>query len=361
MKILKAYKYRMYPTGDQKVLINKTFGCCRVLWNRCVELFNQRQDIPSSTIIKSDYEWMSEVSAAALQQKSNDFREFQRQFFNTGRKRRLGSCRFKSKYDRQSYRLPGQKFTLGSSFIRLEKIGKLAIKMDRRPKASAEFRSVTVSKNSDGKFYVSVLVREPHRDLPETGRTLGIDVGLNHFATLSDGTKIANPRFFRESQAELRKAQRRLSRKKKGSVRRKKCKLKVARLHRKTTDQRKHFLHVLSSRLIRDYDRIGIEDLNVAGMLRNRKLAKSISDASWSLFASFLEYKARWNGRTVQRVGRFFPSSKMCNCCGLVKPIALNDRNWICDCGNLIDRDTNAALNIRDEAIRLLAQGVACA
>lgn len=342
-------------------MLNKTFGCCRVVWNRCVQSFNAREDLLSSTELKKDYEWMEEVSAAALQQKVKDFLEFKSQFFNKSRKKSIGRCKFKSKHNRQSYRLPNQKFKLGDNFIRLEKVGKVKIVIDRRPKSGCDFRSVTVSRDPDGKFYVSVLVKERATSKPKTGKAIGIDLGLKSFVTLSDGTKFDNPKFLRESQAELKKAQRNLSRKRRGSTRRAKAKFKVARIHKKITNQRSNFLHELSSDLVTNYDVIGIEDLNIGGMVKNHKLSRSIQDASWGKFVMLLEYKAAWYGKTVQRVDRFFPSTKMCNNCGLLKKVTLQERDWICECGNVIDRDQNAAMNLRDEAVRLLAQGVACA
>ncbi len=359
--ILKAYKYRIYPTPDQVVLLNKTFGCCRVVWNRCVESFNKRQDFLSSTELKKDYEWMGEVSAAALQQKVKDFLEFKSQFFNKARKKSIGRCKFKSKNNRQSYRLPNQKFKLGDNFIRLEKIGRVRAVIDRRPRSGCDFRSVTISRGPDMKFYASILVKEIVNMKPKTGKIVGVDLGLKSFITLSDGTKFDNPKFLRESQAELKKAQRRLSRKNKGSARRIKAKLKVARIHKKISNQRSHFLHEISSHIIANYDVVGIEDLNISGMVKNHKLAMSIQDASWSKFVELLDYKAIWYGKTIQRVDRFFPSTKMCNQCGLLKKVTLQERSWICECGSIIDRDQNAATNIRDEAVRLIAQGVACA
>lgn len=359
--ILKAYKYRIYPTSDQATLLNKTFGCCRVVWNRCVESFNAREQQASSTELKKGYEWMSEVSASALQQKVSDFIEFKRQFFNKSRKKSVGRCKFKTKHGRQSYRLPNQKFTLGNNFIRLEKVGRVRVVIDRRPTSGCNFRSVTVSREPNGNYYVSVLVKESVKLKPKTGLAVGIDLGLESFATLSDGTKFNNPKFLRDSQAELKKAQRSLSRKKKGSTRRAKAKKRVARIHKKISNQRHNFLHVLSSNIISNYDVIGIEDLNIGGMVKNHKLAKSIQDASWGKFVIMLEYKAAWYGKTVQRVSRWFPSTQMCNCCGLIKKVTLKDRMWICECGNKIDRDHNSSVNLRDEALRLLAQGVTCA
>jgi len=369
MQILKAYKYRIYPTIDQEVLLNKTFGCCRVIWNACTEAFNSPVDrnveFPkSSTKIKEKFDWMSEVSAAALAGVYRNFFEFKKQFFSKTRKKKVGRPKFKSKSLRQSYSLHSRKFNLGNNFIRLEKIGRVKIVIaGHRPPRDCDFRSVTVSKDVTGKFFVSVLVKElKPKPLPITDSVVGIDVGIKTFAVLSDGTEISNLKFFSESQAELRKAQKSLSRKKKGSSRRKKARLKVALLHEKIRNQRKHFHHEVSRMIVNAYSVIGLEDLTVSGMVQNRKLSKAISDAGWSQFVSFLSYKAEWAGRTVQKIGKFFPSSKLCSNCGVIKKdLTLADRSWICDCGVRISRDLNAAVNIKNEAIRLLAQEVACA
>jgi len=369
MQILKAYKYRIYPTTDQEVLLNKTFGCCRVIWNACTESFNspveQKIDFPkSSTEIKKKFDWMSEVSAAALQSAFNNFFEFKKQFFSKTRKKKVERPKFKSKSLRQSYRLPSQKFNLGNNFIRLEKIGRVKVVIaGHRPPKGSDYRSVTVSKDPSGKFFVSVLVKElKPKSLPETSLSVGVDVGIKTFAVLSDGTEISNPKFFSESQTELRKAQKSLSRKKKGSSRRKKARVKVALLHEKIRNQRKHFHHEISRMIVNAYSIIGLEDLTISGMVKNRKLSKAISDVGWSQFVSFLSYKAEWGGRTVQKIEKFFPSSKLCSCCGVIKKdLTLKDRSWVCDCGVEIFRDLNAAINIKNEAVRLLAQGVACA
>jgi len=369
MQILKAYKYRIYPTTDQEVLLNKTFGCCRVVWNACTESFNSPVDAKiefpkSSTEIKKKFDWMSEVSTAALQSAFNNFFEFKQQFFSKNRKKKVGKPKFKSKGLRQSYRLPSQRFNLGNNFIRLEKIGRVKVVIaGNRPPKGGDFRSVTVSKEVTGKFFVSVLVKElKPKPLPITDAVVGVDVGIKTFAVLSDGTEISNPEFFSESQAELRKAQKSLSRKKKGSTRRKKARLKVALIHEKIRNQRKHFHYEVSRMIVNAYSVIGLEDLTVSGMVKNRKLSKAISDVGWSQFVSFLSYKAEWSGRTIQKIGKFFPSSKLCSNYGVIKKdLTLKDREWICDCGVEIFRDLNAAINIKNEALRLLAQGVACA
>lgn len=368
----RAYRYRLYPTKEQEVLLNKTFGCVRVLWNRNVATFNSwnkdtnpTPNYQTSTEMRHELEWMKEVSAAAVQQKEIDFKTFRKNFFYKSRKTKIQRCKFKNKFDKQSYRLPNQKFDLEESTIRLEKIGHVKVVIDRRPQKDCKFMSVTVRRDKVGNYYASVLVEESIRPNCEpTGKTVGIDLGLKHFITLSNGDKVENPRWFRESQAKLKKAQQNLSRKKKGSTRYNKCKLKVARIHLKTANQRKWFHHQVSLELVRDFDFIGMENLNVSGMKKNHRLAKSVSDAGWSQFTSFLRYKADWNRKVVQEIGRFFPSSKLCGDCGAVNhELKLDDREWVCtSCGCLHDRDDNAARNIEAEALRIFtAQGVACA
>jgi putative transposase len=340
-----------------------------MVWNICTESFNspieQKVEFPnSSTEIKKKFDWMSEVSAAALQNVYQNFFEFKKQFFSKTRKKKVGRPKFKLKGLRQSYRLPSQKFSLGNNFIRIEKIGRVKVVITgHRPPKDCDFRSVTVSKDVTGKFFVSVLVKElKPKSLPVTSLVVGIDVGIKTFAVLSDGIEISNPKFFGESQADLRKAQKSLSRKKKGSHRRNKVRLKVALIHEKIRNQRRHFHHEVSRMVVNTYSVIGLEDLTISGMVQNRKLSRVISDAGWSQFISFLSYKAEWAGRTVQKIGKFFPSSKLCSYCGVIKKdLTLKDRSWICDCGVRISRDLNAAINIKNEALRLLAQGVACA
>ena len=369
----RAYRYRIYPDKEQEVLLSKTFGCVRVLWNRSVATFNSwsKETNPTpkyqnSTELRHELDWMQEVSAASIQQKEIDFKTFRKNFFSKKRKTKIQRCKFKNKFDKQSFRLPNQKFDLEESTIRLEKIGHVKVVIDRRPSTDCKYMSVTVTRDKTHKYFVSVLVEENIQPRFEpTGKSIGIDLGLKHFLTLSSGEKIENPRWFRESQAKLRKAQKNLSRKTKGSTRYNKCKRKVASVHAKTTNQRKWFHHQISLDLVRRFDFIGMESLNVAGMKKNHCLAKSISDAGWSQFVSFVKYKSDWNCKVVQEIDRFFPSSKLCGDCGAINhELKLKDREWICtSCGCLHDRDGNASRNIEVEALRVFdsAQGVACA
>ena len=359
---MKAFKYRIYPNKEQEILLAKTFGCVRVVWNHNVEIFNKydadltEQEKPlTSTELRKKFEWMNEVSAAAVQQKEMDFKTFKKNYFSKNRKKKIGRPSFKNRDSHQSFRLPNQKFTLNSHSIRLEKIGKVKLVMDRDVPAGCKFMSVTVSKNKCGQFFASVLVETEIIKKEKTGKSIGLDIGIKTFLSGSDGSTVENPKFFRESQAKLAKAQKNLSRKKKGSVRRKKAKLKVARIHNDVANQRKDFIHKETTKLINEFDFIGIEDLNVAGMVKNHCLAKSISDASFSEFYRVLNYKAAWHDKEVVKVNRFYPSSKTCSCCGWKDDdLTLSDRLFKCKaCGLEIDRDLNASANILEEALRV--------
>ncbi len=362
MTTLKAFKYRIYPTKQQQVLLTKTFGCVRVVWNHNVEVFNkydknlaeQTQSL-TSTQLRQQFEWMNEVSAAALQQKEMDFKAFKKNYFSKTRKKKVGRPAFKNRDSRQSYRLPNQKFTLNKNSIRLEKIGKVKLIQDRAVPDGCKFMSVTVSKNACGQFFASVLVEMEMTQKPKTGQKIGLDIGLKTFLTGNDGFTVENPKFFRESQAKLKQAQRNLCRKIKGSTRYKKSKCVCARVHNDIVNQRKTFIQQITTQLIDSYDFIAIEDLNVSGMVKNRKLAKSISDASFSEFYATLSYKAAWYGKDVVKVDRWFASSKICSCCGWKNEnLTLADRVFNCPiCGLNKDRDLNASENILKEALRV--------
>jgi putative transposase len=354
-EILKAYKFRIYPDQEQQTKLNQTFGCVRVLWNHLVANFNsygtdQYQEKYSEKEIKSnpDLFFLRDVSAASLQQKRMDFNETKSQFFNPKRKVKLGRMKFKKKKSyKQSYRLPNQKFKLDqdNSLIQLEKIGKVKIVLDR--KIDGNLRSVTVSKTPTNKYYVSILVKTDVNLLPSTGRMVGIDVGLKDLFILSNGIVANNPRWFRKSQSKLVKAQKHLSRKKRGSARYEKQRLKVARIHEKIANQRSYFTHNMSSSIVKNFDVIVTEDLNISGMKKSN-LGKSISDASWSEFIRQLGYKSRWYGKSFIKIDRFYPSSQICSSCGHRDgKKTLDIREWTCsNCGTEHDRDLNAANNI---------------
>lgn len=355
-EILKAYKFRIYPDKEQQSKLNQTFGCVRVIWNHLVANFNsygtdQYQEKYSEKEIKSnpDLFFLKEVSATALQQKRMDFYETKSQYFNKNRKVKLGRMKFKKKTNKQSYRLPNQRFKLDqeNKTIRLEKIGFVDVVLDRHIPDDANYRSVTISKSKSGKFFVSILVKINVDMLPITGKCVGIDLGLKDLFIFSNGDVVNNPRWFRKNQSKLAKAQRHLSRKKKCSKRYEKQRIKVAKVHEKIANQRKYFLHCTSTALVREFDEIITEDLNVAG-LKKTNLGKSVSDASWSEFIRQLEYKSNWYGKSFVKIDRFYASSQICSSCGHKDgKKALDIREWTCsNCGVEHDRDFNAALNI---------------
>lgn len=364
--MLKAYKYRIEPNKKQESLLLQTFGCVRKLWNYNVEIFNKntldKHEKPmNSTQLRREFVYMKNVSSAALQQKERDFTQFKSSYFSKTRKNKIGRPKFKCKDDTQSFRLPNGPFYIKGNLIHLDKIGKVKITIDREIPKDYRLMSVTVSKNKSNQFFASVLVEQEITYKPKTGKQIGIDVGLTTFVTGSDDLKIENPRYFRNNQAKLAKIQRRFSRKKKvlvgdnkvDSVRRKKSKLKVSRNYLKVVNQRKDFLHKITTKLVNDYDFISIETLNVSGMVKDQKHSKSILDASWSEFSRQLEYKCLWYGKQLIKVDQWFASSKICNQCGWKnKELNLEDRVFTCRvCLNSLDRDLNASKNILKEAL----------
>ncbi|WP_199848085.1 RNA-guided endonuclease InsQ/TnpB family protein [Streptomyces dysideae] len=304
--------------------------------------------------------WLGEVSAVVLQQSLRDAETAYRNFFaslkGTRKGPRTGPPRFKSRKDaRQSIRFTANaRWNItGSGRLSLPKIGAVKVKWSRTLPTTPT--SVTVIKDAAGRYVASFVIdTDPAADatrMPETERTIGIDLGLTHFAVLSDGTKIDSPRFLRRAEKKLKKAQKELSRKQKGSKNRAKARLKVARAHAKVTDARREFHHQLSTKLISENQGIAVEDLSVKALARTR-LAKSVHDAGWSSFIGMLEYKAQRYGRTLVTIGRFTPTSQTCSTCGVKDgPKPLNVREWTCTaCGTVHDRDTNAAINVKTAA-----------
>jgi len=293
---------------------------------------------------------MKEVSFTAVQQKERDFKEFKKQFFSKTRKKVVNRPKFKSRYGKQSFKLCNtDRFSILTDRIRIEKMGWINFTQHQSLPEVHKLISVTISKDSLGDYYVSILVETDIKQFEKTGKSIGIDVGIKEFATLSDGTVIHNPKYFRENQSKLKRSQQHLSRKKKGSIRHKKQKLKVAKIHKKIQRQRELFLYTTSLNIVKNYDVICIEDLNVSGMVKNRKLAKSISDAGFSTFFRILKYKSEWYGKELVQTGRFEPTSKTCSNCGNVKKeLKLSERTYHCEvCKHSQDRDLNAAINIK--------------
>ncbi len=366
MEILKAYKYRIYPTKEQSIYLDRNFGAVRFLWNQFVASFNSFDKGPclpqDEKIIKDlpQNDWMKNVISYALQQKRVDWVEYKKQFFNKKRKVKLGRPKFKSKgRSNDSFRIPvadgcairPKDISLETGRIKLPKMAAMKIVVDR--KFNGKPKSVTVSKNKCNQYFVSILVEEELELKQNTGRSIGIDLGLKDLLIASSRMKISNPRWFRETQSKLKRAQQHLSRKQKSSNRYNKQRVKVAKIHQKIANQRNFVYHNLSTWLVSNYDTIIMEDLNVRGMVKNRKLSKSISDAAWSTLVEMIKYKATWYGKTFHQIDRFYPSSKTCSCCGhKLDSLELSVREWTCpSCNTYHDRDLNAAINIQNKGL----------
>lgn len=364
MSILKSYKYRLYPTKTQQAYLVEVFGSVRFVWNHLVNNFNEYSIIGpnrqcTEKILKTEYPFLNNSISYALQQKRMDFEETKSQFFNKSRKKKLGVMKFKKKgVSKDSFRIPGQALrynkciNFDTKTLKIPKMAPIKVVIDRE--FTGIVKSVTISKNKVNQYFVSVLVEEEQKCLQNTGNAIGIDLGLKDLMIFNDGTKVLNPKWFRKSQSKLKKQQKHLSRKVKGSRRYEKQRLKVAKIHNKISNQRDWYLHNISTWIVRNNDIIITEDLNVSGMVRNHKLAKSISDASWSSFTNMLKYKSTWYGRTFHQIDRYFASSKTCGCCGhKLESMNLDVREWNCPgCGTYHDRDLNAAKNILNEGLK---------
>ncbi|ROO88213.1 putative transposase [Actinocorallia herbida] len=362
------YAFRLYPTAGQCRSLASAFGCARTVYNdglRARETaraqglpFPKAGDLSRALITEAkrtpERAWLCEVSVVVLQQALRDLDAAWRNFFDglAGKRPRMGVPRYRSRKDsRQSVRFTANarwQITPGRK-LRLPKIGDVTVKWSRSLPCVPS--SVTVIKDAAGRYFASFVVETSSEPLPETNAVIGIDLGLAHFAVLSDGTKIDSPRFLRRAEKRLRRAQRSLTRKERGSKNRAKARVKVARAHAKVADARRDFHHRLSTGLVRENQAVAVEDLAVKGLARTR-LAKSVHDAGWSQFVNMLEYKAALYGRTLIRIGRFEPTSQICSVCGVKDgPKPLNIREWECPrCGSVHDRDINAAINIAQAA-----------
>ncbi|CAE6817727.1 IS200/IS605 family transposase ISPa18 [Paraburkholderia aspalathi] len=369
MDIKRAYRFRFYPTPEQEAILARTFGCARFAYNHMLRLrtdaWYQRQErvgyhetSAALTALKKtpEHAWLNEVSSVPVQQA---LRHLQTAFANFFAKR-AKYPNFRRKDGAQSAEYTTSAFKWDGASLKLAKMdAPLAIRWSRTIPKGAKVTTVTVSKDASGRYHVSMLCDDAVSAKPEVAGKVGIDLGLTHFAILSTGEKIAAPKTFRKNEAKLAKLQRRLAKKQKGSANRMKAKLKVARMHARTADSRRDFLHKLSSRLINENQVIAIESLAVSNMQKNRCLAKSISDASWSEFTWQLEYKAQWYGRALVGIDKWYPSSKRCSDCGhTVVKMPLNIRAWTCpECGSIHDRDINAARNVLAAGLAASAHG----
>ena len=366
--MLKSFVYRLYPNKEQEILLAKHFGCNRFIYNWALNLRKESYEQSGKTISKfelnkmvtqlakkEEYSWLQEVLSQSLQQSIQNLDTAYIKFF----KEKTGFPKFKSKRThRYSYRIPQNvKIDFEEHKVFLPKIKWVNIRVDR--KFEGLIKSATVKQLPSGKYFVSILV-EDGKDYQtkkqiEHANAVGIDLGIKDFAILSDGTKIENPKFLRIKEQRLKVLQKRLSRKQKGSNNRNKQRIKVAKLHEKITNERKDFLQKLTTKLVKEsqFDTFCLENLNVSGMMRNHKLAKSIAEVSWYQFIEMLKYKCEWYGKNLVQIGQFEPSTKTCSHCGYKNTeLTLKDREWICPvCNTYHDRDINAAINIKNFAL----------
>ncbi len=355
------YKYRFYPTNQQKKSLAQLFGCVRVVFNDALALCKKSDKLPKTSELSTrvitqakkteQRAWLSEVSSVALQQSLRDLGVAYKNFFHSVQGKRKGkiikSPKFKKRRNKQTARLTRNAFSINNSGVYLAKIGIV------KPVWSRELpsvpSSVTIIKDCADRYFLSFVVGIEKQPAKPTNKTIGIDLGIKTFATFDTGKKIDAPKPLKKNLKRLRKLQRNLSRKKKGSKHYEQSRLKVAKLHAKIKDLRSDFLHKLSTEIIRENQTIILEDLNVSGMVRNRKLSRAISDLGWREFRTFLEAKAEKYGRDFRVIDRGEPTSQTCSFCGFKGgKLDLNIREWQClNCETIHDRDINAAINIK--------------
>ncbi|WP_197703127.1 RNA-guided endonuclease TnpB family protein [Aneurinibacillus soli] len=365
----KAYKFRLYPTQEQKYFLAKTFGCVRFVYNKMLaerkEMYEQfkddketlkQQPFPTPAKYKDEFAWLKEVDSLALANAQLNLQKAYKNFFSG----RAEFPKFKNRKARQSYttNVVNGNIMLLDGYIKLPKLKLVKIKQHREIPSHHIIKSCTISRTKTGKYYVSILTKYEHKPAQkEVQAVVGLDFSMKGLFVESEEGKTANyPRFYRQALEKLAKEQRILSRRKKSSNRWHKQRLKVAKLHERIANQRKDFLHKESHKLTKQYDCVVIEDLNMKGMSQALNFGKSVADNAWGMFTTLLKYKLEEQGKKLIKIDKWFPSSKTCSCCGQVKEsLFLSERTFHCDCGFVADRDWNASINIKREGLRRLA------
>lgn len=370
MILTKAYKLRLYPTKSQQVFFNKTMGACRVIYNEMLykilndytnnkKCYNSLEKYNIFKDIKSKYEWMSECDSQGLTQTRLDLEKAFNNFFNHYTKK----PKFKKKKEKNTYR--NSNFNrcklnnfIKNNYIKIPKIGFVKFRQDYNffELNITKIYNITIERSKSNKYYCSICVDVEQDEYKHTGEIIGIDLGIKDLVIDSNGNKYSNPKYQAKVEKKIKHLQRLYSKKKKGSKNQEKIRLKLATAYEKLSNKRKDNLHKITTKLIKENDIICIENLNVKGITKNHKLAKSIQDASFGTLVSMLKYKSKWHNRQIIEIGRFYPSSKLCHCCGYrMSYMGLEIRKWICpNCGETQDRDINAAINIKNEGLRLL-------
>lgn len=370
MILTKAYKLRLYPTKSQQVFFNKTMGACRVIYNEMLykilndytnnkKCYNSLEKYNIFKDIKSKYEWMSECDSQGLTQTRLDLEKAFNNFFNHYTKK----PKFKKKKEKNTYRNSNfnkckLKNFIKNHYIKIPKIGLVKFRQDYNFSELhiTKIYNITIERSKSNKYYCSICVDVEQDEYEHNGEVIGIDLGIKDLVIDSNGNKYSNPKYQVKTEKKIKHLQRLYSKKIKGSKNQEKARLKLAIAHEKLCNKRKDYLHKLTTKLIKENDVICIENLNVKGMTQNNKLAKAIQDASFGTLVRMLAYKAQWHNRQIVEIGRFYPSSKICHCCGYrMQYMGLEIRNWTCpNCDTPNDRDVNAAINIKNEGLRLL-------
>ncbi|PFA22865.1 MULTISPECIES: RNA-guided endonuclease TnpB family protein [Bacillus cereus group] len=363
----KAYKFRLYPTEEQAYLMRKTFGCVRFVYNKMLaerkEVYEKykgdkkelkKQKFPTPAKYKAEFEWLKEVDSLALANAQLNLQTAYKNFFSGQNDFPI----FKSKKDRKSYttNVVNGNIMLLNGHIKLPKLKMVRIKQHREIPQDHIIKSCTISMTPAGKYYVSILTEyEKEIVQKEVETVVGLDFAMVELYVSSEDEKANYPRFYRQMLDQLTKAQRVLARRIKDSERWKKQRIRVAKLHEKVANQRKNFLHHKSKELATKFDVVATEDLNMKGMSQALNFGKSVADNGWRMFTTFLAYKLREQGKQLVKIDKWFPSTKMCSSCGNVKDMPMSIRTYECSCGLTISRDYNSAINIKNEAIRILA------